>query len=156
MPKTEIEPMACDGFLHCVVVAIELVADGGSDEIGAVRLKALLNQEVHLTEVHVTEVDGDLFAIAHLGLSSRALLISTIPLPSGWMVYGLCSSCCKCLRSCKCLLGIFVTGIVGWSRGGADPHPSPAQWAGRPAYYRIALTEYRGFPRSRSFMPASA
>ena len=50
--------------------------------------------------------------------------------------------------SCKCLLGILVTGIVGWSRGGADPHPSPAQWAGRPAYYRIALTEYRGFPRS--------
>ena len=42
-------------------------SDGGSDEIGAVRVKALLNQEVHLTEVDVTEVDGDLFAIAHLG-----------------------------------------------------------------------------------------
>ena len=44
--------------------------------------------------------------------------------------------------------------IVGWSRvAGAvqelvDPPPSPAQWAGPPSYYRIALTEYRAFPRS--------
>ena len=29
-------------------------------------------------------------------------------------------------------------GIVGWSRLGADPPPSPAQWAGRAACRKIA------------------
>ena len=108
MPKTEIELMACDGFFHCVVVAIELVADGGSDEIGAVRVEALLNQEVHLTEVHVTEVDGDLFAIAHLGskLAHTAHFNhpTTIRLDGIWP----CSSCCKCLLR----LLLFASGFL--------------------------------------------
>ena len=44
--------------------------------------------------------------------------------------------------------------IVGWSRVASpfqdvvEPPPNPAQWAGRPSYYRIALTDYRAFPRS--------
>ncbi len=42
--------------------------------------------------------------------------------------------------------------IVGWSRvagpfqEGTEAPPNPAQWAGRPSYYRIPLTDYRDFP----------
>jgi hypothetical protein len=43
--------------------------------------------------------------------------------------------------------------IVGWSRVAApfqeikEAPPNPAEWAGRPSYYRIALRDYRRFPK---------
>src|ERR1043166_9136677 len=44
--------------------------------------------------------------------------------------------------------------LVGWSYVStpysvtADSPPSPAQWAGRPSYYRIDLRDFREFPRT--------
>jgi hypothetical protein len=51
---------------------------------------------------------------------------------------------------------IHVNGgiIVGWSRVASpfveltEGPPNPAQWAGRPSYYRVDLKEYREFPNS--------
>src|ERR671919_1841202 len=46
---------------------LELVADGGADEVGAVRVEPLLHHQVDVAEVDVAEVDRDLFALAGLG-----------------------------------------------------------------------------------------
>jgi hypothetical protein len=54
-----------NGLLDGVVVAIELIADRCSDEVGAVGIKPLLHQEVDVTEIDIAEIDRDLLAISH-------------------------------------------------------------------------------------------
>src|SRR5438874_13598201 len=41
----------------------ELVADGGADEVGAVGVEALLDEQVDLAEIDRAEVDGDLLRL---------------------------------------------------------------------------------------------
>src|SRR3954471_946027 len=67
MPQTEIQTMPSHRLPQRVFVPVELVADRGSDEVGAVGVECLLNEEVYLTEIDVSEVDGDLLAIPDLG-----------------------------------------------------------------------------------------
>ncbi len=43
VPQTEIERVARDALLDDVGVPLELVADGGADEIGAVRIEPLVH-----------------------------------------------------------------------------------------------------------------
>src|SRR3954454_18648616 len=67
MPQTEIQTMPSNRLPQRVFVPVELVADRGSDEVGAVGVECLLNEEVYLTKIDVSEVYGDLLAIADLG-----------------------------------------------------------------------------------------
>src|SRR3954454_22875325 len=55
--------MPCDGLLHRIVVPVKLVADCGSDEVRSVRVEALLDEKVHLSQIDVPQVDGNLLAI---------------------------------------------------------------------------------------------
>jgi hypothetical protein len=48
-------------------VSFELIADGGSNEIGAVRVEPFLHHQIHVTEVDKTEVDRDFFGVGGLG-----------------------------------------------------------------------------------------
>ncbi|KZS00515.1 Uncharacterized protein APZ42_003156 [Daphnia magna] len=52
-----------DGLADGILVAVELVADRGPDEVGAVGIEALLDQEVDMAQVDVTQVDRQLLAI---------------------------------------------------------------------------------------------
>src|SRR4051794_3379989 len=45
---------------------LDLVADGGADEVGAVGAEALLHQKVDMAEIDVAEVDRDLLGVATL------------------------------------------------------------------------------------------
>jgi len=45
-------------------VPLDLVADGSADEVGAVRVEAVLHQQVYVAEVHIAEVDRDLLGVA--------------------------------------------------------------------------------------------
>jgi hypothetical protein len=78
--QAEIEALPRHGAFGHLGMALELVADGGADEVGAVLVEALLHQQVDMAEVDVAEVDRDLLAVTDLGRSSCTL--PTIFLPS--------------------------------------------------------------------------
>jgi hypothetical protein len=62
-----------------------LVADCGSNEVGSVRVKTLLNHQIDMAEVHEPEIDRDLFRIIGLGSELMNVVVyhrQTIPLPS--------------------------------------------------------------------------
>ena len=46
---------------------VDLVANGGADEVGAIGVKALLDQQIDVTQVDKTKVDRDLLGVAGLG-----------------------------------------------------------------------------------------
>ena len=74
VPQAEVEALARDGLLGRVGMPLDLVADGGADEVGAVRVEALLHQQVDVAEVDIAEVDRDLLGVAGvLGRSSCTL-----------------------------------------------------------------------------------
>src|SRR3954470_21554145 len=88
MPQAEIQTMPSHRLPQRVFVPVELVADRGADEVGAVGVECLLNQEVHLTQIDKSEVDGDLLAIPDLGLQLSYVAHyrhpDTIPLDGIW------------------------------------------------------------------------
>jgi hypothetical protein len=54
------------GLLDHVGVAFELVTYCGSNEIGPVRVKALLYHQIDVTKIDVAEVDRDLLCVTGL------------------------------------------------------------------------------------------
>src|ERR1700758_3977866 len=71
-------------------MALELVADRGPDEIGAVGVEALVHDQIDLAEIDVAQIDRDFLGIRGLGsqLMYNIGHPSTIHLTSGWMAYG--------------------------------------------------------------------
>ena len=59
-------PSTRDGLADDIGVAIDLIADGGSNEVGAIRVEAFLDQEVDMAEIDKAEVDRDFFGVARL------------------------------------------------------------------------------------------
>jgi hypothetical protein len=53
-------------MLDDVGMPFELIADGGANEVGSIGVEALLDHEIDLPEVHVTEIDRNLLAIREL------------------------------------------------------------------------------------------
>ena len=51
-------------LLHRRCTGGELGANRGADEVGAVRVEAVLHQQVDMAEIDVAEVDGDLLGLA--------------------------------------------------------------------------------------------
>src|SRR5712671_3835091 len=90
VPQTQVQIFSHRGLLDHVGVAFELVTYCGSNEIGPVRVKALLYHQIDMTEIDVAEVDRDLLCVT--GLCPQLVYIFrhpiTIHMPSIWMVYG--------------------------------------------------------------------
>ena len=63
MPEPEIQALTRYSLLDHIRVAFELVADCGANEIRAVGIETLLHHQIDMTEVHMAEIDGDLFGI---------------------------------------------------------------------------------------------
>src|SRR5947209_8761249 len=61
-----VEVFAHRGLLDHVGVALELVADGGPDEIGPVRVETILDHQIDVPEIDIAEIDGDLLAVGGL------------------------------------------------------------------------------------------
>ena len=94
--QTKVELVSSNGLLDGVVVAIELIADRGPDEVGAIGIKALMHQEVYVAEIDIAEIDRDLLAIGRfwpqrLDLASHAL--PSIYHPCGWHMEGVGVHC---------------------------------------------------------------
>jgi hypothetical protein len=64
MLKTERQGAAGDRLLENIRVLNQLIADGRSDEVGPIRVEALLDQEIDLAEVDHAHVDGHLLGLA--------------------------------------------------------------------------------------------
>ncbi len=67
VPQTKIETAPSRGLLHHIRMAFELVADCGSDEVGAVGVKSFAHHQVDLTEIDIAEIEGDFLAVSGLG-----------------------------------------------------------------------------------------
>src|SRR5215475_11275713 len=67
VPQAEVEPLPVGGLLDHVGVTLELVADRGPDEVGAVRIEAFLHHQIDMAEIDVAEIDRDLLAVAGPG-----------------------------------------------------------------------------------------
>ena len=85
--QAQIQPMPGEGLLDGLAMAIELVADGRADEIGAVGVEALPHQQIDMAEVDIAEIDRDLLAIAVFG--PKFLYVSdhvrpSLYHPDGW------------------------------------------------------------------------
>src|SRR3954467_6195149 len=65
--QAEFDALASNGLLGCVRMPLDLVANGGADEVGAIGVEPLLHQEIDMPEIDITEVDRDLLGIAGLG-----------------------------------------------------------------------------------------
>src|ERR1044072_77799 len=95
MPETELERVPHDGLLDLLAMCREEVPDRGANEVGAVGVEALLNQQIDVTKVHVAEVDRDLLAVARsfaqaLNLSSHpSIHADGIWMLQGWTSRGL-------------------------------------------------------------------
>ena len=64
--QPEVQVFPGRGLPDYVGMTFELVADGGPDKIGAVRVEPFLNHQVDLTEIDKTKIDRDLFGIGRL------------------------------------------------------------------------------------------
>ena len=67
VPQTEIQALSGRGLFDDLGMAFELVADCGSNEVGSVRIKALLKHQIDMAEVDEPEIDRDLFTVTGLG-----------------------------------------------------------------------------------------
>src|SRR3954447_1132972 len=68
---------------------LDLIADGGADEVGAVGVEPLLDQKIDVTQVDVAEVDRDLLGVGRLAAELVDVVGHfTILSPSIWMVIG--------------------------------------------------------------------
>src|SRR5690349_5342183 len=65
-PQAEIQTFSGRGLLDDIGVTFELVADCGSNEIGAVRVEPFADHQVDVTEIDIAEIDRDFFAVGGL------------------------------------------------------------------------------------------
>jgi hypothetical protein len=63
VPQAEIQALSGRGLFNDLGMAFELVANCGSNEVGSVGVKALLNHQIDMAEVDEPEVDRDLFTV---------------------------------------------------------------------------------------------
>src|ERR1700683_1687493 len=86
-PQSKIQLLSRDGVLENIVVAIQLVPNRRSNEVRAIRIKAVPNHQVDVAKIHVTEVDGNLLSVG----GARTEFVNLrhyILFPSAWMVDG--------------------------------------------------------------------
>ena len=83
----EVELPALDGLADGLTVSRELIADGGPDEIGPVRIEPFGNEKVDLAEVDRPEIDGDLLAFGSSTGAARCRFMChvTIRVDGIWM-----------------------------------------------------------------------
>ena len=63
-PQTKIHCPSRETLLDRLVMTVELIADGGPDEVGAVGVESLLHQEVDMAKIDVAEINRDLLGFA--------------------------------------------------------------------------------------------
>ena len=81
--QTQLEVAPRNRLLHRVGLPIELSANRRPNEVGAIGIESLSNEQVDVAEIDISEIYGDLLAVPP---ADRSFLPETIPLPSTWMV----------------------------------------------------------------------
>lgn len=66
VPQTEVQTIPNRGLLDDVDMAFELVTYCGSNEIGPVRVEAVLHHQIDVAKIDEAEVDSDLLRVARL------------------------------------------------------------------------------------------
>jgi len=61
--QTKLEVASRNRLLHRVGLSVELGADGGPNEVRAIGIKSLPNQQFDMAEIDKSKIEGDLLAI---------------------------------------------------------------------------------------------
>jgi len=72
--QAQFDALSRNGLLGCVRVPLDLVADGGADEIGAIGVEPLLHQKIDVAQIDIAEIDRDLLGVTRL----RAKLVDVV------------------------------------------------------------------------------
>src|ERR1700723_616213 len=90
IPQTEVQAFTGRGLLDDVGVPLELIADCRPDEIRAVRIESVLHHQIHMAQVDIAKIDGDLLGFRRLRPQVLDIWghLSSIHKPSAWMVHG--------------------------------------------------------------------
>ena len=116
--QTKVEVASRNRLLHGVRVTVELVANRRSDEVGAIGIESLSDQQIDMAEIDKSQIDRDLLTIREAVCPS----FKTILPPSGWKVFG------RHLRKYK-TLGVFrkrqASRLAGWLTNASSRSSSP-------------------------------
>jgi hypothetical protein len=85
--SAERDRSSCHGLIHGARSRLELAANRRADEVRAVRVEALVDEQVDLAEIYQANVDRDLLALLDLG-HALPLCPVTIRVPSVYHLYG--------------------------------------------------------------------
>ena len=83
--QTEFELMTGDRALYRIAVPVEQAANGRPDKVGSIGIEPLLHEQVDVTEIHISELNRDLLALAQSGSEFAYIagsLHHSIPRPS--------------------------------------------------------------------------
>ena len=131
MADAQIESIADPRALCRFGVPLDLVADRGPNEVAAIAVEPLANEQVDIAKVDKAEVDGDFLTI-RLGAKHMHIVAHIISHPSNGMVYG-CTAC-----DYKAKLGIIAAVRSGRTSGGASDRAETVQT------YALALVAVSG------------
>ena len=89
MAQAQFDAFSRDGLLGCLRMSLDLVANGGADEVGAIDLEPLLHEKIDMAQIDISKVDRDLLGVGRLAAKLIDIVGHlTILLPSVWMVNG--------------------------------------------------------------------
>src|SRR3954467_11893655 len=88
MARAQFDALSGDGLLGCLRMPLDLVADGGADEVGAIGVEALLHQKVDMAEIDVAEIDRDLLGVATLASELNYVVVSHFDHPNAIQLDG--------------------------------------------------------------------
>src|ERR1700722_323137 len=89
IPQTEVQAFTGRGLLDHLGVSLDLIADRRPDEIRAVRIESVLHHQIHMAQVDIAKIDGDLLGFRRLRpqvLDIRRHLIPILYHLYGWYV----------------------------------------------------------------------
>jgi hypothetical protein len=86
IPQSKLQRMASERATDHLFVRLELIADRRPNEVGAIGVEALLDEEIDPAEIDETEIDGDFLGIAVFFPKLKTSAHRRFP--SIWMAYG--------------------------------------------------------------------
>src|SRR5436305_8866949 len=59
MSQAQVEFLSGHRALDHIRMAIQLIANRGPDEVGAIGVKPVLHQQIYMAEIHISQIDRD-------------------------------------------------------------------------------------------------
>src|SRR5271166_1582523 len=106
VPQTNFESLPHDGLFDGLRMMRELIANRRPNHVGAVGVEAFAHKKIDMAKVDITEVNRDLFALAHSVAHAMKFRAHVFLHPYGWYMDGM-------MLVCKCENGVLSAKPLG-------------------------------------------